>query len=128
MTSSLQCRAAGKSGERILFSWIWISYLLLDIDNVYIQNVGNLVGLFHGCSSFNVCAVILTSSSTLTLHLFTFSSFFHLFELFHPLTFLHFRPFFNSLTSSSPLTLQLFIFFHIFDLFQPSYSTAFHPF
>ena len=144
MTSSLQCRAAGKSGERILFSWIWIPYLLLGIDNVYIQNVGSLVGLLHGCSSFNVCAAILTSSSTLTLHLFTFSSFSHLFELFHPLTFLRFHPFFTILTSSSPLTVQLFIlfspfeafqpltfhllaFFHLFHLFQPSYSTAFHP-
>ena len=84
VTSLLQCRAAGKSGERIVFSWIWISYLLLHIDNVYIQNVGNLVGLLHGCSSSSICAANLTSSSTLTLHHFTFSSFFHPFELFHP--------------------------------------------
>ena len=28
VTSSLQGRAAGKSGDRILFSWIWISYLI----------------------------------------------------------------------------------------------------
>ena len=37
VTSSLECRAAGKSGERILFSWILIPHHLLYIDNIYIE-------------------------------------------------------------------------------------------
>ena len=37
VTSSLECRAAGLTGEKILFSLILIPNLLLDIDNICIE-------------------------------------------------------------------------------------------
>ena len=37
VTSLLEWRAPGQTGERILFSWIWIPHLLLYIDNIYIE-------------------------------------------------------------------------------------------
>ena len=37
MTSSLECRAAGRTGEKILFSLIWIPHLLLHIDNICVE-------------------------------------------------------------------------------------------
>ena len=50
MTSSLEWGAAGKSGERILFSWIWILHLLLYIDNaailIFLPLIFHLFSLF----------------------------------------------------------------------------------
>ena len=37
VTSSLEWGAAGKSGERFLFNWIWIPHLLLYIDNIHTE-------------------------------------------------------------------------------------------
>ena len=99
VTSSLEWGAAGKSGERILFSWIWTPHLSFYIDD----------------------AAILSS---FCFKLSTFSVFFHLFKLFYPSYSTAFQPFQIFIFLPFQL-LQTFRFMFsyenvkLFKLFQP---------
>ena len=116
VTSSLEWGAAGKSGERLLFSWIWIPHL-----SFYIDDAAILSSFCLNFPPFQSFCTFLISFFPLTLQLFSlfrYSSF-CLFNSFKHCASCSAMKMLNFLNSFSPIQLFcIFIFLKIF-LFLP---------